>query len=164
MNLLAPFKSVNTFIFDVDGVMTDGSVVITESGELLRTMNVKDGYAMKHAINQGYRIAIITGGNSQGVIKRLKGLGIVDIYWGQHYKMDAYEELVLTYDLKKEDILYMGDDVADVVVLKEVGLATCPNDVIPEVKAVSDYISPHVGGAGCVRDVIEKVLKLNGKW
>ncbi|NJL74118.1 MAG: HAD hydrolase family protein [Saprospiraceae bacterium] len=164
MNNLEAFNSINTFIFDVDGVLTDGNLIVLENGQLLRTMNTKDGFAMKKAIDAGYKIAIITGGNSEGVVSRLKGLGINDIYAGVSEKIDSFQELVYTYDLDAEAILYMGDDLPDLEVMVKVGLPTCPSDADHEIQRISKYISAHKGGQGCVRDVIERVMRVQGKW
>lgn len=164
MNLLASFKDIKTIILDVDGVLTNNQLLITEQGHLLRSMNVKDGYAMRIAMEVGLKIAIITGGKSEGVVARLKGLGIVDIYTNCRIKTDAFEELLLTYQLDKSQILYMGDDVPDLEVMQQVALPACPADACPEIKNICKYISPYKGGEGCVRDVIEKILKLNGRW
>ncbi|MFN7116224.1 MAG: KdsC family phosphatase [Saprospiraceae bacterium] len=164
MNQLEKFRDVHTFIFDVDGVMTDNQILITEAGELLRKMNVRDGYAIKKAVQEGFRVCIITGGSSEGVRKRLEGLGVVDIYAGRQQKMEAFEAFVLKYDLDLHGILYMGDDFPDRAVMRRVGVPTCPSDAIPEILEFVDYISPFKGGDGCVRDVIEKVLKLQDKW
>ncbi len=164
MNLLASFKDIKTIILDVDGVLTNNQLLITEQGHLLRSMNVKDGYAMRIAMEVGLKIAIITGGKSEGVVGRLKGLGIVDIYTNCRIKTDAFEELLLTYQLDKSQILYMGDDVPDLEVMQQVALPACPADACPEIKSICKYISPYKGGEGCVRDVIEKILKLNGRW
>jgi len=164
MNILANFKSVTTLIFDVDGVLTNSQLLITERGELLRSMNTRDGYAIKRAIQVGLQVVIITGGNSKGVISRLKGLGVIDIYTNSHPKIDDYEELCSIYDLQKSKILYMGDDLPDYEVMQAVGLACCPANATPEIQAISQYVSPFNGGEGCVRDVIEKVLKLQNKW
>lgn len=164
MNNLEAFSNINTFIFDVDGVLTDGNLIILENGELLRTMNVKDGLALRKAIEANYKIAIITGGKSEGVVSRLKGLGIFDIYAGIDNKIDAFREFVLTYDINAEQILYMGDDLPDLEVMTKVGLPTCPLDAAPEVQKISNYISPLKGGQGCVRDVIERVMRVQGKW
>lgn len=164
MNQLEKFREVHTFIFDVDGVLTDNQILITEEGHLLRKMNVRDGYAIKKAVREGYRVCIITGGNSEGVRKRLEGLGVTDIYAGKSEKMETFEAYVLQHDLDLHGILYMGDDFPDKPVMRRVGLPTCPNDAIPEILEFVDYISPFKGGDGCVRDVIEKVLKLQGKW
>ena len=157
-------NNINTFIFDVDGVLTDGSVTLFPNGDQVRTMNVKDGYAIKLAIKEGYKVAIITGGNSPSVRTRMENLGVKDIYLACHDKQEAFEELMHMYDLKKETILYMGDDMPDYDVMQMAGLASCPNDAIPEIKKLSHYISFKNGGKGCVRDVIEQTLKLHGKW
>ena len=164
MNHLEQFKTIHTFIFDVDGVLTNSQLLILENGQLLRQMNTKDGFAMKQAVLQNYKVCIVTGGKSQGVIERLKGLGITDIYTGVQDKMEVYQELIYAYRLKEEEILYMGDDLPDYPVMRQVGLPSCPNDAAPELFKVAKYISPFKGGQGCVRDVIEKVLKLQGKW
>jgi 3-deoxy-D-manno-octulosonate 8-phosphate phosphatase (KDO 8-P phosphatase) len=163
-NILNRFRDIHTFIFDVDGVLTNSEVLITEKGELLRTMNVRDGYAIKTAIRKGFQVLIITGGKSQGVTDRLRDLGIKDIVTGAQNKLGAYEDFLDTYSLSEEGILYMGDDLPDYEVLKRVGLPTCPNDAAPEILELAQYISPYKGGHGCVRDVIEKVLLLNGAW
>ncbi|OWY20015.1 3-deoxy-D-manno-octulosonate 8-phosphate phosphatase [Sphingobacteriales bacterium UPWRP_1] len=164
MDILTAFANINTLIFDVDGVLTNGNVLITEQGHLLRAMNVRDGYAIRHALQAGLHIAIITGGNSDGVTKRLQMLGITDIYANVRHKPDAFEELVLTYNLNKNQILYMGDDLPDWEVMRQVAMPVCPADAVPEIKSISKYISPYTGGNGCVRDVIEKTLKLKGLW
>lgn len=164
MNQLEKFRDVHTFIFDVDGVFTNNDILITESGELLRKMNIRDGYAVKKAVQAGYRICIISGGKSEGVRKRLEGLGVTDIYLGKSEKLETFEEYVLRHDLNLHGVLYMGDDFPDRPVMRKVGLPTCPNDAIPEILEFVDYISPFNGGEGCVRDVIEKVMKLQGKW
>jgi len=127
-------------------------------------MNVKDGYAMKNALNKGYRVCIISGGTNEGVRTRLAALGIEDIYLGAHNKIKQYQTLIEKYNLKPENVLYMGDDVPDYPVMKIVGLATCPNDAVREIQEVSKYISDKKGGEGCVRDVIEQVLRVQQKW
>ncbi len=156
--------NVNTFIFDVDGVLTDGTVLVTTEGELLRRMGVKDGYAIKKAVDQGYRICIITGGTNIGVRKRLEGLGVTDFYMGTHQKEDALHAYCEHYSLTLSQILYMGDDLPDIPPMKRVGIASCPKDAVPEVKEVSHYISHRNGGQGCARDVLEQVLKVRGHW
>ncbi|MDF4203225.1 HAD-IIIA family hydrolase [Maribacter sp. SA7] len=157
-------KDITTFIFDVDGVFTDGSLLVTSEGELLRKMSVKDGYALKVALKKGYNVCIITGGTNEGVRIRLKALGVTDIYMGAHYKMDALEEYIGINHIEPENILYMGDDIPDIPPMKAVALATCPQNAVAEVKSVSQYISHINGGNGCVRDVIEQVLKVRGDW
>lgn len=155
---------INTFIFDVDGVLTNGMLTIMPDGELVRHMNVKDGYAMKLALNKGFRVCIISGGTNQAVKSRLAALGIEDIYLGAHDKIKQYQEIIEKYNLQADNILYMGDDIPDLPVMKKVGLSCCPNDAVPEIQQISKYISNKKGGEGCVRDVIEQVLKVNGKW
>lgn len=164
MNQLEVFKSIKTFLFDVDGVLTNSEVLVMEDGKLLRKMNIRDGYAIKLAIQQGYRVCIITGGKSEGVKKRLQGLGVKDIYLGCSDKLEAFEEYVYNYELNAEEVLYMGDDLPDYPVMRRVGLACCPSNAAPEVLEIAQYISPLKGGEGCARDVIEKVLRLHEKW
>ena len=157
-------QHITTFIFDVDGVLTDGNVIVNTKGELMRTMNVKDGYALKTAVDQGYNICIISGGTNEGVRKRLAGLGIKDIYLGAHQKIDHLKEYLDTNSIKAENVLYMGDDIPDLPVMKMVGLPTCPQDAVAEIREISKYISFKKGGKGSVRDVIEQVLKVQEKW
>ncbi|QDO95129.1 HAD-IIIA family hydrolase [Formosa sediminum] len=157
-------EHITTFIFDVDGVLTDGNVTVTTSGEMLRVMNIKDGYAIKTAIDAGFRICIISGGSNEGVRKRLEGLGVTDIFLGAHNKIDQLDEYVQKHNIKTENILYMGDDIPDFPVMLIVGLPTCPQDAVPEIKNISKYVSHKNGGRGAVRDVIEQVLKVQGKW
>ncbi|MEN0004545.1 MAG: HAD-IIIA family hydrolase [Bacteroidota bacterium] len=164
MNQLELFKEVKTFIFDVDGVLTDSSVLVLEEGKLLRKMSIRDGFAIKHAIKSGYRVCIITGGRNEGVKLRLQGLGVQDIYLGASEKLEVFEEYVALYELNPEQILYMGDDLPDYPVLRRVGLAACPQNAAPEILELAQYISPFNGGDGCARDVIEKVLRLRGDW
>lgn len=155
---------ITTFIFDVDGVLTDSNVLVTTTGELLRTMNIKDGFALKFAVSAGYNIAIISAGTNDGVKLRLEGLGIKDVYLGAHDKLSQFKAYLKSNNIKEENILYMGDDIADYPVMKIVGLPSCPQDAVPEIKSISKYISHKEGGKGAVRDVIEQVLKVQGKW
>jgi 3-deoxy-D-manno-octulosonate 8-phosphate phosphatase (KDO 8-P phosphatase) len=157
-------NNINTFIFDVDGVLTNGYVQVFANGELARQMNIKDGYAIKSAIEAGYKVCIISGGTNEGVKSRIKGLGVTDIYLGVHDKMEKFLEYLDMYQILPEDILYMGDDIPDYEVMKRVGLPSCPNDAVAEIQSISHYISHKKGGEGCVRDVIEQVLKVQGKW
>ncbi|WP_299713573.1 HAD family hydrolase [uncultured Tenacibaculum sp.] len=158
------FNDVNTFIFDVDGVLTNGIVTVFPNGELVRQMNIKDGYALKAAVKAGYRVCIISGGKNEGVRSRLEGLGITDIYLGAHTKVNQYEELVKKYDLKPENVLYMGDDIPDLPVMEKVGIPCCPSDAVRELQAISVYISDKKGGEGCARDVIEQIMRVQEKW
>jgi len=156
--------TITTFIFDVDGVLTDGRMLIAESGELLRSMNARDGYAMKTALDQGYNICIITGGSNEGVRQRLGDLGIQDVYLNARDKTGFMSDYMAKYKLTAQEVLYMGDDIPDIAVMQMAGLACCPQDAVNEVKAISHYISHRNGGDSCVRDVIEQVLKVHGKW
>ncbi len=164
MNSLSKFKEINTFIFDVDGVFTNSNLLVTESGELLRTVNTRDGYAVRAAIICGYKIFIITGGGSEGIVKRFEKLGVQFIFSKILDKKAQFEEIVSSHGIRPDETLYMGDDLVDYELMKIVGLSACPLDAVPEIAAISNYISHLEGGKGCVRDVIEKVLKLQGKW
>lgn len=157
-------NDITTFIFDVDGVLTDGTVHVSQSGEMLREMNIRDGFAMKAAVESGYHVCIISGGSNEGVRIRLKNLGITDIHLATPNKVDTFKEYIELYNIKPEQVLYMGDDIPDFHVMKLVGLPTCPQDASPEIKAISNYISHKNGGKGAVRDVIEQVMKVQEKW
>ncbi|MBT3208678.1 MAG: HAD-IIIA family hydrolase [Bacteroidetes bacterium] len=158
------FKNVKALVFDVDGVFSTNNVYLHPSGEMMRTMSVKDGFALKYASEQGFPIAIITGGFSESVRIRFNNLGINDVYIKSENKMDDYEDFKHKYSLKDSEILYMGDDIPDLEVMKTVGFAVCPADAVAEIKAVSKYISQKEGGNACVREVLEMVLKEQGKW
>lgn len=157
-------NDITTFIFDVDGVLTNSSVHITPTGEMLRIMNIRDGFAMKAAVESGYHVCIISGGSNEGVRIRLKNLGIKDIHLACPDKVQNFKEYIEMYNIKPEQVLYMGDDIPDYHVMKLVGLPTCPQDASPEIKTISNYISHKNGGRGAVRDVIEQVMKVQGKW
>lgn len=148
----------------MDGVLTDGSILVTEAGEQLRSFNIKDGYALQLAIKCGYQICAISGGRSTGVGKRLKTLGIRDVFLGVGDKTKILTQFLAEKQVQPEHILYMGDDIPDLAAMKLVGLPVCPADAAEEIKAICLYISPINGGKGCARDVIEKVLKVQGKW
>jgi 3-deoxy-D-manno-octulosonate 8-phosphate phosphatase (KDO 8-P phosphatase) len=155
---------ITTFIFDVDGVLTDGTVTIMTNGDMLRRMNIKDGYALKTAVNAGFNVCIISGGSNLGVQKRLEGLGITNIYLGVHNKINQLNEYTNQHNIDLKNVLYVGDDIPDFPVMKLVGLPCCPQDAAPEIKAISKYISHKNGGKGAVRDIIEQVLKVQDKW
>ncbi|PCI11955.1 MAG: 3-deoxy-D-manno-octulosonate 8-phosphate phosphatase [Flavobacteriaceae bacterium] len=155
---------ITTFIFDVDGVLTDGTIQVLENGDMIRNMNIKDGYALKTAVDAGYKVCIISGGSSEGVRVRLERLGLTDVYLGAHNKIEQFNEIIKKHHLKAEEVLYMGDDIPDYPVMKLVGLACSPKDAAPEIQGISHYISQKNGGKGCVRDVIEQVLKVRGDW
>jgi 3-deoxy-D-manno-octulosonate 8-phosphate phosphatase (KDO 8-P phosphatase) len=164
VHLFDKLKEVRAFVFDVDGVFTDNTVLVTENGELLRTRNVRDGQAVKWAIKAGFPIGIITGGKSAGMLKSLKDLGITHIYSGVEDKTAALTDFLQYHQLNVSDILYVGDDIPDLPVLKRVGVGVAPYDAVNEVLEIADYVSPFSGGKGVVRDIIEKVLKIQGKW
>ena len=163
-NVLEDFEKVKAFIFDVDGVMTDGSIHVTTSGEQHRTFFVKDGLAIVKAIAANYPVAIISAGRDEGVKKRLGYLGVEHAFLGVKNKMEKLEWLMETYSLSLDDILYMGDDLPDIKILEKVGISTCPADAANDVLPICDYISPKAGGKGAVRDVIEKVMKIQETW
>lgn len=162
--VLQQFARIKVLLLDVDGVLTDGSVLVTEQGDQLRRFAIKDGYAIQLAVKRGLRICIISGGKSQGVLHRLRALGVEDVYLGVADKLALMHEVINRYEVLKEEIGFMGDDIPDLECLKQVGLPMCPQDAVEEIKAVAHYVSPKKGGDGCVRDVIEKILKLQKKW
>lgn len=165
---MANFKellpNITTFIFDVDGVLTDGSVLLLPGGEQARKMNIKDGYALQYAINKGYAICIISGGSSESVRLRLNGLGITDVFLSVKNKVAVFEEYIQTKKINPAQILYMGDDVPDYEVMQLCGVKTCPKNAAIEIKNTADYISDKNGGEGCVRDIIEQVLRCKNDW
>jgi len=164
-HLFDKMKVVRAFVFDVDGVFTNNDLLVTEAGEFLRTMNVRDGQALKWAVEAGYPIGIITGGTSEGVKRRFTHqLGISEYYSGVKDKIVAFQSFMQRTGVQSTEICYMGDDLPDIPPMRKSAMACCPADAVPEVVAVSDYISHLPGGAGCVRDVIEKVMKIQGKW
>jgi len=159
----ARLNPITTFIFDVDGVLTTGDVILY-SDEIIRILNSKDSYVMQLAIKLGYKIFIITGGSSQEVKNRLLELGVNEVYLKSSNKLAVYEDIKRAHKLSNEEILYMGDDIPDYEVLQKVGLATCPQDAAADIKRICHYQSPYLGGKGCVRDVIEQTLRVHEKW
>ncbi len=164
MNMLSKFKPITTFVFDVDGVLTDGNLLILNDGQMARQMNIKDGYALQLAIKTGYRVLVISGGTSDAVKMRLVKLGVTDNFLQVENKKEKLMHYADQHQLKWEEILFMGDDIPDHAAMQLVGLPCCPADAATEIKQIAQYISPLGGGRGCARDVIEKVLKLNGHW
>jgi 3-deoxy-D-manno-octulosonate 8-phosphate phosphatase (KDO 8-P phosphatase) len=164
MNYKTKLKHIKAMAFDVDGVLTDGTVLLLPGQEPIRSLHSKDGYAVQVAVRHGFMLAVITGGTSQTVKDRLLNLGIQDVWLGSRHKIEAYEEWLAMYDLRDEEVLYMGDDLPDTEVLQRAGLSCCPHDSAPEIRALVDYISPLDGGKGCVREIIEQVLRAQGKW
>ena len=164
MSYKEALQNITTFIFDVDGVLTDGSVILDSSGEMIRTMNTKDGFALQHAIKKGYRVCIITGGNSIMVKQRLEYLGIKDVYISANQKLDIFNSYLSENNINANQVLYMGDDLPDYPCIKAAGIGACPHDSAVEIREIANYISHIDGGKGCVRDVIEQTLRLHNKW
>ncbi len=155
---------IRALFFDVDGVLSAETITQHPDGEPMRTVNIKDGYALQHAVKQGILIAIISGARVESVRKRYEGLGVKEIHLGAAVKIQKYEELKQRYGLQDEEILFMGDDIPDYEVMQQCGLPCCPADAAPEIKDISRYISQKRGGMGCVRDVLEQVLKAQNLW
>jgi len=165
---MANFKEnlvrVKAFIFDIDGVLSLQTINLNSFGFPNRTVNLRDGYALQLAVKKGYYIGIISGSSSKEYQKRLRNLGINDIYLKSRSKLDNFNSFIKKHNLDKSDVLFMGDDIPDFKVMKEAGIAVCPSDADSEIKQISSYISDKKGGEGCVRDVIEQVLRLHNKW
>ena len=164
MNYKEKFKNIKNFVFDVDGVLTNGGLYILPSGEFMRKMNAKDGYALKLALIKGYNIAIITGGKEKNIKERLNKLGIKNVFLNAHNKLPILESYLSESNLNIKNTLYMGDDIPDIECIQKVYVSCCPNDAVYEVKEACDFISSYKGGEGCVRDVIEQVLRINNDW
>ncbi len=164
MNYKAKLHKVKAFIFDFDGVISDGKVWVIDEERQIRNSSVKDGYALQYAIKKGYKIAVITGGRCQTIVYRMNQLGVYDVFCGSDKKITVFKNYLRDSGLSAEEVLYMGDDIPDYEVMKEVGVATCPANAAKEIKAIVDYISHLNGGEGCVRDVIEQVLTLHDQW
>lgn len=163
-NYKALLRNVNTFIFDYDGVMTDGVIVLNNDGEPLRTANVKDGYALQLIRKLGYNIAIISGGYSPSMLRRFESLNIENVFLGVSNKLEVFEKYLSDNGIRPEQVVYMGDDIPDYRPMKRAGVPVCPADAAEEIKSISVYISRYKGGHGCVRDIIEQVLKVQGRW
>ncbi|HAP00374.1 MAG TPA: 3-deoxy-D-manno-octulosonate 8-phosphate phosphatase [Bacteroidetes bacterium] len=163
-NVLELFAKCKAVIMDVDGVLTDGSLLVNEDGKELRVMNIRDGYAIQLAAKSGIELCVISGGNSEGVETRLKRLGVQSIFMKAVNKKDIYEKWMKEKKFQSSEILFIGDDMPDLELMQHAGIKCCPADAIHELKEICNYISPFAGGRGCVRDILEKILKLNGKW
>lgn len=164
MNVLELFEPIKVFVFDIDGVLTDGMLHVQEDGELLRRMNIKDGYALQLAIKKGYQIWVISGGKTHAAKRRLEKLGVTQVHVAVEDKIALLQRLITESGYSKEQLLYMGDDMPDLKAMLLCGLRTCPEDAVSDIKQIAQYISPLKGGLGCARDVIEKVLRINGHW
>jgi 3-deoxy-D-manno-octulosonate 8-phosphate phosphatase (KDO 8-P phosphatase) len=157
-------NKIKAVVFDVDGVLSRETIVLSADGEPLRTVNIKDGYAIQLAQKLGLRMAILTGGNTEAVRKRYAGLGVEDIFMGCSVKITTYREFLQKYSLRNEEVIYVGDDIPDYEVMRLCGCPCCPADACPDIKAISTYISTRNGGDGVGRDIIEQVLRAQGKW
>lgn len=157
-------SKIRAVVFDLDGVLSSETIALGMDGTPLRTVNIKDGYAIQLAMKMGLRVAIISGCKIEAVRKRYEGLGMEDIYLGAAVKVKIYDDFIAKYSLKDDEVIFMGDDIPDLEVMNRVGCAVCPKDACPEVKAVSCYVSDKCGGQGCGRDVLEQVLRAQGKW
>lgn len=163
-NYKQKLRNIRNMIFDVDGVFTDGIVLLMPDGQQIRSSNVKDGYVVQLAVKKGFRLAVITGGDSEAVRQRFEGLGVNDVFLNSKDKWKVYTDYMAQHNLKPEETLYMGDDIVDIRVLKDVAVGCCPADAAHEVREICDYVSHLPGGKGCVRDVVEQVLKVQGLW
>ena len=157
-------KKIRAIAFDVDGVLSNHTITLHPAGEPMRTVNTKDGYAIQYAVKSGLNIAIITGARTESIKIRYSKLGVKDIYIAAGVKVEIFEDWINKYNLKEDEIIYMGDDIPDYEVMKRVGCPCCPADAVPVIKEISRYVSTYKGGDGCARDVIEQVMKAQGIW
>jgi 3-deoxy-D-manno-octulosonate 8-phosphate phosphatase (KDO 8-P phosphatase) len=164
MQILSRFKLIKTFAFDMDGVLTDGNIIVDANNNWLRQMNIRDGYALQLAARSGFNVIVISGSSSSFVRDRLNKLGIKDVFMDVKNKEDFLKKFIAERKISSNEMLFMGDDIPDYFCMKMAGISACPADAAFEIKEMASYISPFAGGCGCVRDVIEKVLKLNNKW
>lgn len=164
MNYKSKLHAIKAFIFDYDGVVTDGFLLVSNKDNVFRSGNVKDGYAIQYAIRKGYEIAIISGGNGDSILSRMEMLGVKDVFTGSSNKKEIFFDYLKEKGFKSEEVLFMGDDIPDYDLMVEAGVGTCPADAVEEIKSVADYISHKNGGHGCVRDVIEQVMRLHDQW
>lgn len=164
MQILSCFKLIKTFAFDMDGVLTDGNIIVDASNNWLRQMNIRDGYALQLAVRSGFNVMVLSGSSSSFVHNRLNKLGVNDVFMDVKNKEDFLKRFIAERKISLNELLFMGDDIPDYFCMKMAGISACPADAAFEIKEMASYISPFAGGRGCVRDVIEKVLKLNNKW
>lgn len=163
-NFKEKLNKITTLMFDVDGVFTDGKVLVMENGEVVRNVYSKDGYAIHLAVQKKYKLVIISGGNNVAIKNLLTRSGIEHIFINQHDKLQCYKDFIYEHNINDEQVMYMGDDLPDYEIMSRVGVAACPNDSAPEIKSICSYISPKNGGEGCVRDIIEQVMRVQGQW
>ncbi|MCR4816528.1 MAG: HAD hydrolase family protein [Bacteroidales bacterium] len=164
MNYKSKLHDIKAFVFDFDGVMTDGSVWMYADRETVRCGNIKDGYAIQYAVKKGYIVALISGATSLSINNRMESLGVTQIFTGCANKMETYRKFLDQNGLSEKQVLCMGDDIPDYEIMSHCGVAACPADAAIEIKNISDYISLYEGGRGCVRDVIEQTLRLHDNW
>lgn len=164
MNVYQLFPKIKAIVMDIDGVLTDNKILVTEEGQFLRSMNVKDGYAIKRAIQAGLQVGIISGGRSEGTRIRFELLGVKEIYLGVENKLERLNQLLKSWNIDYSVCAYIGDDLPDLEIMKLVELPCCPSDAVPEIIDVSKYISSLNGGNACVREIIEKILQAQAKW
>ena len=164
MNYKIKLEEIELFVFDYDGVFTDGIVLLMEDGSNVRQANTRDGFAVQWAVKQGMKIAILTGGKEEAVRSRMKLLGVEEVHMGCHNKLQSLKDLCERLDVSLDKVLYMGDDIPDYPAMKEVGLAVCPNDAVTDILEIAHYVSPLNGGRGCVRDILEQVMRLKEIW
>ena len=159
-------KGIKAFIFDVDGVLTDGGILATAEGDLFRVFDSKDSFALRMAYMKGYHVGVITGGVSESIRRRFRTCGVPEenIYLGSRAKIEDFEDFCSKYDLKAEEVMYFGDDLPDIPVMQACGCGVCPIDAVDEVKAIADYISSKPGGKGCAREILQAVMQEQGKW
>ncbi|MBN8693850.1 MAG: HAD hydrolase family protein [Bacteroidetes bacterium] len=163
-NFKEKLNKITTLMFDVDGVFTDGKVLVMENGEVVRNVFSKDGYAIHLAVQKKYKLVIISGGNNVAIKNLLTRSGIEHIFINQHDKLQCYKDFIYEHNINDEQVMYMGDDLPDYEIMSRVGVAACPNDSATEIKSICSYISPKNGGEGCVRDIIEQVMRVQGQW
>lgn len=163
-NFKEDLKNIKAFVFDIDGVLSKQTLVMDNDGFPNRTINLRDGYALQLAVKKGFKVAVISGGNSEAFKKRLKLLGVDEVYLNSSEKLSIFQKLLKKENLKTDEVLYMGDDIPDYEVMQAAGVSACPLDADSEIKQISQYISDKSGGEGCVRDVIEQVMRLHGLW
>jgi 3-deoxy-D-manno-octulosonate 8-phosphate phosphatase (KDO 8-P phosphatase) len=163
-NFKEDLSKVKAFVFDIDGVLSLQTIPLSTFGEPRRTVNLRDGYALQLAVKKGYHVGVISGCRSKDYLKRLKSLGVSDVYLGCRNKTEQFSQFTAKYNLNAADILYMGDDIPDYKVMKLAGVPVCPSDADSEIRQISSYVSDKKGGEGCVRDVVEQVLRLHNKW
>lgn len=164
MNYKVKLKNIKAFIFDYDGVLSDGNIYTVNKDMMFRSGNVKDGYAIQYAIKKGYKVAVLSGGSGQSISARMEMLGVKDVFLSASNKLEVYKQYLKDNNLVNDDVLYMGDDIPDYDIMQSAAVACCPSDAAYEIKQAADYVSDKCGGCGCVRDVIEQVLRLQNQW